>query len=656
MRRYFRLSVLITAAALLLPLLFAVPAAAQTTATPMLAAGNYHALELAEDGTVRSWGSNRYGQLGDGDTEPRALPTEVMTGAVQIAAGSWSSYALGADGTLYSWGSGEQGQLGLGDTQNRAKPARVMGDVKRVAAALNRAYALSTDGTLYAWGNASWAYPDGERLTNTPRAVAADADDVFCGGSTTLILRGSTLYALGSAAKGSVQSGRATEVLIAEDVATAAATTSEILYIDGAGRLYRCANGASRLLLRSMKSVTANGGKFAAISSTGVLYTWGTNTSGALGLGHRNGVSTPAVALRGTTAVAFGSDFAVALKRNGELWTSGSNAMSQLAGGLNKLDYNAFHQARAGEYPLGEPGYGEYRVLLDGERLDFDVPPVERSGRLLVPMRAIFEALGAQVGWDGVTSTATATKGGRTVAVTIGSTTAYVDGEPVELDAPAEKMDWRTLVPLRFVATALGARVDYFGSERLCEIRGADAPSIPSADVLSHMSADISVALDGGAQGSASGVVVHPSGLIITNRHVAERAGSITVTIDGRRFAATVLHLSAKQDFAILKVATGGLYAAELSPAMPNVGEKLTIYDGSTDTAVDCAVTSRGYGGASLLVNASLAPGASGSGVYDARGRLTGIVWASAGTNRAAILPASEFAASIAEAASTAGL
>lgn len=656
MRRYFRLSALMTAAALLLPLLFAVPASAGTTAEPMLAAGNYHALELEADGSVLSWGSNRYGQLGDGSTESRALPTEVMADAVQIAAGSWSSYALSADGTLYSWGSGEQGQLGLGDSKNRAAPTRVTDGVKRVAAALNRAYALGVDGTLYAWGNASWAYPDGERLTRTPRAVATGADDVFCGGSTTLILRGSALYALGSAAKGSVQSGRASEVLIASDVVTAAATTSEILYIDSAGRLYSHANGASRLLLRSMKSVTANGGKFAAISSTGVLYTWGTNSSGALGLGHRSSVSTPTVALHDASAVAFGSDFSVALKQNGELWTSGSNAMNQLAGGLNKLDYNVFHQARAGEYSLGELNYGEYRVLLDGERLEFDVSPINRSGRMLVPMRAIFEALGAKVDWDGATSTATAAKNGRTVAVTIGSTTAYVDGEPVELDAPAEKVDWRTLVPLRFVATSLGARVDYYGSERLCEIRSADAPSAPSEDVLSRLSADISVALDGGAQGGASGVVVHPNGLIITNRHVAERAGSITVTIAGRRHSATVLHISKEQDLAILKVPAGGLYAAELSPTLPNVGEKLTVYDGSTDTSVNCTVTSRGYGGASLLVSASLSPGASGSGVYDAHGRLVGIVWASVGTNRVAILPAGEFAAAVDDAVSAAGL
>lgn len=649
MRRYFRLSALITAAALLLPLLFAVPTTAAANASPMLAAGSYHALELSSDGAVRSWGSNRYGQLGDGSTEQRAMPTQVMNGAVQVAAGSWSSYALGADGTLYSWGSGEQGQLGLGDTQNRLKPTRVMGDVKQVAAALNRAYALGTDGTLYAWGNASWAYPDGERLTRSPRAVATGVDAVFCGGSTTLLLRDGRLYALGSAAKDSVKNGRASAVLIASNVTRAAATTAEILYIDNLGRLYEYINGSSKLLLGSVQTVSASGGRFAAISSSGALYTWGTNTAGALGHGDLNSVGLPTVALHGISAVAIGSDFAAAVKQNGELWTSGSNAMCQLASGLNRLDYNAFHQARAGGYTLGELGYGEYRVLLDGERLSFDVPPVNRSGRLLVPMRAIFEALGARVSWDGATSTATASKSGHTVSVTIGSTTAYVDGSPVELDAPAEKIDWRTLVPLRFVATALGARVDYFGSERLCEIRSTDAPTAPSADLLAGLSAGISVEL-GGAQGSASGVVVHPDGLIVTNRHVAEHARSITVTVGGRRYAASTVYLSESTDFAILKVAAHGLYAAELSPNLPNVGERLTVYDGSTGLATSCRVTGHGYGGESLLVDASLSPGASGSGAYDSHGRLAGLVWAAAGTNRVAILPASEFAAAVAEA------
>ena len=649
MRRVLRLSALITAAALLLPLLFAVQTTAAADTSPMLAAGSYHALELGSDGAVRSWGANGYGQLGDGGTTQRAMPTQVMNGAVQIAAGSWSSYALGADGTLYSWGSGEQGQLGLGDTQNRTKPTRVMGEIKQVAAALNRAYALAVDGTLYAWGNASWAYPDGERLTGSPRAVATGVDAVFCGGSTTLLLRDGRLYALGSAAKGSVKNGRASAVLIASNVTSAAATTAEILYIDNLGRLYEYINGSSKLLLGSVQAVSANGGRFAAISSSGALYTWGTNTSGALGHGEVSSVGVPTVALHGVTAVAVGSDFAAAVKQNSELWTSGSNAMCQLASGLNKLDYNAFHQARAGGYTLGELGYGDYRVLLDGERLSFDVPPVDRSGRLLVPMRAIFEALGAKVDWDGATSTATATKNGHTVAVTVGSTTAYVDGSPVELDAPAEKIDWRTLVPLRFVATALGAKVDYFGNERLCEIRSTDAPTAPSADLLAGFSVGISVDL-GGAQGSASGIVVHPDGLIATNRHVAEHAKNITVTVGGRRYAASTVYLSDAADFAILRVAAHGLYAAELSPGLPSVGERLTVYDGSTGLATSCKVTGHGYGGESLLVDASLSPGASGSGAYDSHGRLAGLVWAAAGTNRVAILPATEFADAVAEA------
>lgn len=67
-------------------------------------------------------------------------------------------------------------------------------------------------------------------------------------------------------------------------------------------------------------------------------------------------------------------------------------------------------------------------VDLDGKQLSFDVQPTIENGRTLVPLRAIFEAMGANVDWNQSTQTATATKDGTTVKLTIGSLTPTFTG------------------------------------------------------------------------------------------------------------------------------------------------------------------------------------------------------------------------------------
>jgi len=101
-------------------------------------------------------------------------------------------------------------------------------------------------------------------------------------------------------------------------------------------------------------------------------------------------------------------------------------------------------------------------VYVDGKRLYFtDVPPTMLSGRLFVPLRAVFEALQAQVNWDDKTRTITAERGKNKVVLTIGKKTAKVNGRAVPLDAPPTVIGGRTLIPLRFSAEALGVKVTW---------------------------------------------------------------------------------------------------------------------------------------------------------------------------------------------------
>lgn len=109
-------------------------------------------------------------------------------------------------------------------------------------------------------------------------------------------------------------------------------------------------------------------------------------------------------------------------------------------------------------------------LVVDGEKLELDVSPQVVEQRTLVPLRAIFEKLGATVEWDQATQTATATKGADEVRITIDSTTAYVNDQAQTLDVPAMAIDGRTLVPVRFVSEALQADVQWIQETQTVQI------------------------------------------------------------------------------------------------------------------------------------------------------------------------------------------
>lgn len=112
---------------------------------------------------------------------------------------------------------------------------------------------------------------------------------------------------------------------------------------------------------------------------------------------------------------------------------------------------------------LGISTVSESTTSLEGAVLD--------NGRILVPLRTIFEELGATVKWDNKTKTVTATKQGREVSLKIGSKTTKINGNNVTIDVPAKIKDGRTLVPVSFVSEALGAKVQWDGKNRRAIIK-----------------------------------------------------------------------------------------------------------------------------------------------------------------------------------------
>lgn len=112
----------------------------------------------------------------------------------------------------------------------------------------------------------------------------------------------------------------------------------------------------------------------------------------------------------------------------------------------------------------------QVKVEVNGVLLKLDVAPVVINDRTMVPLRAIFEALGATVSWDGSTNTITGIKGEKKIVLQIDNKMATVDGKQVELDVPATLINDRTMVPARFVAESFGADVKWDGATSTVKI------------------------------------------------------------------------------------------------------------------------------------------------------------------------------------------
>ncbi len=112
--------------------------------------------------------------------------------------------------------------------------------------------------------------------------------------------------------------------------------------------------------------------------------------------------------------------------------------------------------------------------------------PVQSGGSVLVPLRGVFEALGASVKFDAATKTINAVRGDKTITLRLGDATGQINGSPVPLAAPAQVVSGATLVPLRFVAEAFGAQVKWEAAQRTVTIttnaQVADKLPIPKGD------------------------------------------------------------------------------------------------------------------------------------------------------------------------------
>lgn len=115
----------------------------------------------------------------------------------------------------------------------------------------------------------------------------------------------------------------------------------------------------------------------------------------------------------------------------------------------------------------------DIKVIVDGIVVNFDVQPQIIDGRTMVPLRAIFEALGATVDWNESTKTITANKGDLFVKCAIGSYSMDTSSGTKTIDVPPTIINSRTLVPARFIAEGFNCDVQWDAANRRVTITSA---------------------------------------------------------------------------------------------------------------------------------------------------------------------------------------
>lgn len=285
-----------------------------------VSAGVYHSLALDVDGAVWAWGANAGGRLGDGTTTDRWDPIRVpgLPKIIAIAAGGQHSVALAQDGTVWAWGVNTDGQLGDGTFTNRSSPVKVMGltGVRSLNTHHNHTMAVDTSGNLWVWGfGATGQLGDGlSQSSANAKRVAGLSGVLWVApgyGHSLAVTTDGQLWGWGENLAGQVGISEVTDRTVPSTLAG----------------------------LSGLTGVAAGFRHSLAVQSDGRVWAWGYNLGGQLGDGTNDSRTAP-VLTKGVVdvvQVSAGLLHSVARKRDGTVWAWGSNARGEAGNGTQTL-------------------------------------------------------------------------------------------------------------------------------------------------------------------------------------------------------------------------------------------------------------------------------------------------------------------------------
>ena len=126
-------------------------------------------------------------------------------------------------------------------------------------------------------------------------------------------------------------------------------------------------------------------------------------------------------------------------------------------------------------------------LVVDGKKVNCDVPPVIRNDRTMVPVRALFDCFGADISWDEKSRKVTVSSSGTEIVLTIGSNIAYVDSVPNRLDSVPIIVNDRTLVPVRFISESLKYEVSWDSESYTVNITSPENVKVTPTTITSMM-------------------------------------------------------------------------------------------------------------------------------------------------------------------------
>ena len=305
-----------------------------------VALGSHHSACITEDGTLYTWGSNEYGQLGDGTLEDRSYPLKIMENVKQVSLGTNHSACITEDGSLYLWGNNYYGQIGNGKSSSNykdgyayvAEPIKIMNDVKQIELGENYSACITEDDSLYTWGwNEFGNLGNGEygsdKYVTSPDKIMNNVKQVsICYEHSAAITKNGRLYMWGHNLYSFGDGGR-------EDSYLPVRVMDDIDQIEVGYHFSTC------------------------IADNGTLYTWGRNDFGQLGNGRRgqNEIENyPLEIMKGVSQLETGFYNAACITSDGDMYTWG--------------DYNTTPDKKIGNVKQASVSQSNYAcVTNDGE-------------------------------------------------------------------------------------------------------------------------------------------------------------------------------------------------------------------------------------------------------------------------------------------------
>jgi alpha-tubulin suppressor-like RCC1 family protein len=467
-----------------------------TTTFLKVVAGSAQTAAIDIRGDVYTWGINNVGQLGIGtsDMKQHPIPVKVkgLPHIVDISVGGGHTLALTSKGEVYSWGSNNNGQLGNDSKIDSKVPIKVsqIPHVSSISAGSVHSVAVTKDGSVYVWGIWSNSQIGRHKERSLLPYKIEDLKEIVkveAGGVHTLAIdiHG---YVWGFGDNGAGQLGTGDHRIFPKPI-----------------RIPGMSN-VDTIIASSLSSF--------ALTEEGTLWAWGYNERGQAGLGTQQYIMEPRKVLEHIQFMAAGDDFAIAVDHNGDCWGWGDNKQGYLGNGLpkdiirtpQKMDglHNITYISAFSNHFIVKDNLGNYHawgdnyfgqigienvmnsespikqaipllsknndiiIKMNNSFIDSDQPPLHEKGSILLPIRAVLEAMGVIIHESD--DTLIATKDDVNVTLKINSQHASINDIPITLISPAIVRNGRTYVPLRFISESFGSYVSWDSVNRIVTI------------------------------------------------------------------------------------------------------------------------------------------------------------------------------------------